>query len=108
MLFYYPVDPTDLIWPHIELRKLIEVVQSNKLEHGIEIEQFNSRGVVSKALFEGGTQERDLAAKWLSWAEKIDIRWIRTKVMLERIAASWDAHADAEDQLTEKEKLRYS
>lgn len=108
VLFYYPVDPTDLIWPHIELRKLIEAVQSNELEHGIEIEQFNSRGVVSKALFEGGTQERDLAAKWRSWAEKIDIRWLRTKVMLERIAASWDAHAIAEDQRTEKERLRFS
>jgi hypothetical protein len=107
VVFYYPVDPTDLIWPHIEIRELIETVQSSKLEQGIEIEQFNSRGVVSKALFEGGKQERALAAKWRGWAEKMDSRWLRTKIMLERIAASWDAHADAEDQRTEKEKLRY-
>jgi hypothetical protein len=107
VLFYYPEDPTDSIWPHKELRRLIEGVQNDQIERGIEIEQFNSRGVVSKAMFEGGDQERVLATKWRNWAKKMDIRWFRTKVMLERIASSWDAYAKTEDERKEKDRLRF-
>jgi hypothetical protein len=107
VLFHYPDDPTDGIWPHKELRRLIEDIQNDQIEHGIEIEQFNSRGVVSKGLYEGGKQERLIAQKWRSWAEKIDIRWLRTRVMLERIAAQWDAHAKMEDERAEKDRLRF-
>ncbi|MEN6620116.1 MAG: hypothetical protein ABFD50_00995 [Smithella sp.] len=106
VLFHYPEDPTDLIWPHRELRKLIEDMLNDQIEEGIELEQFNSRGVVSKELYEGGKQERIIAMKWQSWAEKMDIKWVRTRAMLERIASGWSAHAKAEDERAEKNRLR--
>lgn len=107
VLYYYPIDPSDSIWPHIELRNLLEDLQSDDIERGIELEQFNSRGVTTKAIFEGGKQERELGKKWHSQAENIDLRWIRTKNMLERIAASWNKYAQSEDQRAEKDRIRY-
>jgi hypothetical protein len=107
ILYYFPSDPNDFAWPHIELRKLLEDLQSNEVEKGIQIEQFSARGVYSKALFEGGVQERELAKKWLNWAEIIGLRWPRTRAMLERIAASWEANAKREDESAEKDRHRF-
>jgi hypothetical protein len=107
VLFYFPNDPNDSLWPHIELRKSLEDVKSKNIETGIELEQYNSRGVVQKEMFEGGTQERVLAQKWRENAENIGLSWPRTKAMLERIASSWEANAKWEDEQAEKGKLRF-
>lgn len=107
VLYYFPPDSTDNAWPHIELRKLLEDLQSTEIEKGIEIEQYNARGVVTKAIFEGGAQERELATKWKSWAETIGFRWPRTRAMLDRIAASWEAYARHEDERAEKDRHRF-
>lgn len=107
IFYYFPTDPTDSAWPHIELRNLLEDLQCNEIEKGIEIEQFSARGVYTKALFEGGAQERELAKKWLNWAEIIGLRWPRTRAMLERIAASWEAQAKREDERAEKDRHRF-
>jgi len=103
-----PSDPTDSVWPHIAVRNLIEELKNEDLESGIEIEQFNSRGVVTKNMFEGGKQEYDLAQKWREWQKNIDIKWLRTKKMLGRIADSWEKEAKREDIDAEKQKLLYS
>jgi len=108
ILYHYPDDPSDNAWPHIELRKLLEALQNEKIELGIEIEDFNSRGVTSRGVFEGGAQERELAQKWRSWAEILSSRWPRTRAMLERIADSWEHHAKQEDIRAEKNRHRFS
>lgn len=108
VLYYSPSDPTDCIWPHIKLRQLLEELQSHDIEIGIENEQFNSRGVTTKGLYEGGKQEREIAIKWRAWADAINLRWIRTKSLLERIADSWERHAQKEDERAEKDRLRLS
>ncbi|MDI6709899.1 MAG: hypothetical protein QME76_04325 [Bacillota bacterium] len=107
VLFYLPTDSTDAAWPHVELRQLLEDLQSAEIELGIEIEQYNSRGTVNKQFFEGGKQERELAKKWRSWAETMGSAWPRTRALLERIANSWEAEAVREDQRAEKDRLRY-
>ena len=40
VLYYYPPDPSDSAWPHIELRNSIEELQSDDIEKGIAIEQY--------------------------------------------------------------------
>jgi hypothetical protein len=107
VLFYLPEDPDDHVWPHKELRKLIEEIKSDNIEKGIEIEQFNSRGTFSKAMFEGGKQEREIARKWKERAEKMGLSWPRTRALLERIADSWERQAEREDELAEKDRLRF-
>jgi len=108
VFYYYPQVPADTAWPHTELRRLIEELQSDDIEKGIEIEQFNSRGVVWYGPFEGGNQERTIAERWRNWANIVGLRWPRTRQMLERIAASWDRLAVERDQDAEKERLRSS
>ena len=106
VLFYFPSDPNDSVWPHIELRRLLEKLQNENIEAGIELEQFNSRGVVNKELFEGGTQERVLAEKWRNIALGLGVRWPRTQAMCARIASCWDSDAKREDERAEKQKLQ--
>ena len=107
ILYYFPSDPNDSAWPHIELRNLLEDLRCKEIERGVEIEQFSARGVYTKAPFEGGNQERELAKKWRNWAEIIGLRWPRTRTMLERIAASWEAQAKQEDESAEKDRHRF-
>jgi hypothetical protein len=106
VLFYFPSDPGDSVWPHLELRQLLETLQNDNIETGIELEQFNSRGVVNKAMFEGGAQERLLAQKWRDIAEKLGLRWPRTRAMCERIAASWESDGKREDERAEQQRLQ--
>ncbi len=108
MISHAPSDATDNIWPHTTIRDLIEKLANDDLERGIEIEQFNSRGVVTKSMFEGGKQERDLAQRWSEWKQNIGIKWPRTKRMLGKIADSWEDQARQEDARAEKEKAMYS
>jgi hypothetical protein len=108
VFYYYPRDPSDSAWPHVELRNLIEELKSDDIEKGIALEQYNSRGVVSYGLYEGGDQERTIAEKWRNWARTVGIRWPRTQNMLERIAASWNREATQRDVEAEKERLRSS
>lgn len=106
VLFYFPSDPGDSVWPHVELRQLLETLQNENVETGIELEQANSRGVVSKAMFEGGEQERILAQKWRDMAERLGLRWPRTRAMCERIASYWESDAKHEDERAEKRRLQ--
>lgn len=107
VLYYFPDDPDDGLWPHKELRDLLENVQNENIETGIALEQSNSRGVYSKAMFEGGVEERSFAQTWRERAECLGLRWPRTRALFERIAESWDAHAKWEDERAEKDRLRY-
>jgi len=106
VLFHFPSDPNDSLWPHVDLRWLLEDLESENIERGIELEEANSRGVVTKAMFEGGAQERNLAQKWWTMAEKIGLRWPRTRAMFERLAAYWETSAKHEDDRAEKQRLR--
>jgi len=64
-----PNDPDDSGWPHRAIRLEIENCASVELERGLQLERYNMRGVHGKAIFEGGVQERALAAYFTrSWA----------------------------------------
>ncbi|HEY3570141.1 MAG TPA: hypothetical protein VGP73_19570 [Thermoanaerobaculia bacterium] len=107
MLAYSPLDPEDGAWPHRIVRDLIEELSAPKIEHGIMVEQFNKRGVYSKAIYEGGIQERELAEQARRWAAASS-NWARTSKLLKDIAASWDHQAKEEDRRAEQDKIRFS
>ena len=56
VLAHSPRDPIDAGWPHHSIREVIELLNSDRIERGIQIERFNMRGVVSKAMFEGDSK----------------------------------------------------
>jgi hypothetical protein len=92
---------TDGTWPHAAVRDVIEEVVSADLERGIEVGIWNSRGVVSKAIGEGGLQERQLAERYAGFASGVGDRWPRTAAMLRRLAEGYRADARREDQEAE-------
>lgn len=108
LLFYLPNDPTSGVYPPLALRNLLEHWRSNDLETGIKLESFNSRGVTSRSLFEGGRQERDLAELWRAHAAKIEVQWPRSRELCVRISEMWDRQADREDMSAREDRARQS
>ena len=107
ILYFLPEDDEDGNWPHRCLRQLLEDIDSKEIETGLNLAQFNSRGVTSKAVYEGGKQERELAAMWAERAEKLSTTWPKTSAFCSRISKHWEREATAEDESAEKDKLRY-
>jgi len=105
VLAHAPLDPNDGAWPHRAVRNLIENLNSDETERGVNIERFNMRGAYSKALFEGGKQERGFAEQARAWAAKCN-SWPRTQKLLNQIAKEWDRHAEWEDSEARKDRLR--
>lgn len=93
------------VWPSRPVRDIIEELRSEELETGIKVERFNMRGVYSKAIYEGGKQERDLAAKYKSWAET-NVSDHRTNALLLSMAERWESDATREDERAQQDRLR--
>jgi len=55
---------------------------------------------------EGGTQERELAIKYRSWANQMPEN-LRTNAMLIRIAEQWEHSANSVDIQEAQDNLRY-
>lgn len=93
-------------WPPSEVANVIERLKSAQVEQSIMIERFNMRGVYMKSMFEGGKQERELAASYRKWAA-IHQAHPRTRAMLTEIAKRWDKDAKRADDEAERDKMRW-
>ncbi|MDK8172188.1 helix-turn-helix domain-containing protein [Curtobacterium citreum] len=87
----------DGAWPAEPVRQLIEMIGSRDLENGLAIGRTNARGVTSRGPYDGGGQERDLAAQYLSWSALVRARWPRTARILRAIAESYERDARYHD-----------
>jgi hypothetical protein len=107
VLAHAPQDPEDGAWPHRGVRDLLEELAAPVVERGIRIERLNMRGVTVRGPFEGGAQERALAATVREWA-RMATGWPRTAKMLGEMAADWERHAEAEDVRARQDEMRFS
>jgi hypothetical protein len=87
----------DGIWPHEAVRAALERLSNRDVERGFTIEAFNSRGVYSRSLYEGGEQERQLASRFRAQVDALGAQWPRTKRVLRTIADNYEADARRED-----------
>lgn len=94
---------SDDIWPDIAVREIIEEVASKKMERGIATGVFNKRGVWTKLIGEGGTQERQLANTYQFDAILLGDAYPRTAAMLRSIAEGYASDAHREDIWAELE-----
>jgi len=107
ILAYAPLDAQDAAWPSKPIRDLIEELAAEQVERGIAVSRFNQRGGFSKALYDGGKQERALASQYRDWAS-IASKWLRTSALLRLIADDWDQQAKRADREAELDQLRDS
>jgi hypothetical protein len=105
ILAHAPEDPEDGGWPHRVVRNILEELAADHIDRGLMIERYNMRGVFTKALFEGGVQERALASQYRHWADISRTRWPRMARVLETIAQDWEEDARREDVRAEQDKL---
>ncbi len=83
------------IWPSAPVCEAMERIASSGIAKGFVIGVRNSRGVHARG--EGGAQERDLAAKYRGWSQKLAFEYPYVAGVLEEIAASYDHEATWHD-----------
>lgn len=93
----------DGTWPGEAVRNIIEELASSKLESGMHTGVMNKRGVVFRA--RGGEQERELAAKYSDYRDKVIDRWPRTGSMLDGIRKSYERQAKMHDEMEDFEEF---
>ena len=84
-------------WPHLAICEAMERGGSSEMALGFAVGAHNQRGVVSRAIGEGGAQERELAQKYRIWAKQRSPEYPYVGSILEGIATDYDRQAQRED-----------
>ncbi|KAA8985180.1 hypothetical protein [Halospina sp. K52047b] len=95
------------VWPCFAVRNIIQSIPNDRLMSGLHSGLINSRGVTSRSLFEGGQQERELAATYRSWADAQRARWPAAATILEEVAETFEREAGNLDDEVGLHRLRY-
>ncbi|MDE0318932.1 MAG: hypothetical protein OXI97_03545 [Acidimicrobiaceae bacterium] len=94
-----PADP-DGDWPGTAVRHLLEHLQSDEVDSGISTTLYNRRGVTSRGITEGGTQERELAEDYRAPSRRFQA-WPRTAANFAGLARSYENEALIADREAE-------
>lgn len=103
VLAHGPAD-ADGARPCEPIRTLLEKLQSPAIEDGLRVELYNSRGTTSRGVFDGGDQERIVAAGYAEQAEKFADRWPRTASVLRDLAEGYEREARRMDEEAERRR----
>lgn len=87
----------DGVWPSEPVREILESLVSRSLETGMHVGVINGRGGTSRGVFDGGEQERRLAARYRDWAAATAGSWPRTTRLLRGLAEDYERDARRED-----------
>ena len=88
-------------WPAPAVCDLIEKIASDETDRGFSTAVFNSRGVVSGSIWEGGEQERALADKYRQISNRLEAKWHRTAAIFSRLASHYEQYALTRDDEAE-------
>ncbi|RPI79626.1 MAG: hypothetical protein EHM45_02170 [Desulfobacteraceae bacterium] len=103
-VFAFSPNEEDGSWPCIPIREIIEDAESSELERGFAIGIANKRGIFSKAIGEGGQQERALAEKYDAYAKSCLSSHPRTASILLKVAKDYKIEAKSEDERAKVDK----
>ena len=91
-----PAD-TDGQWPCAAVRDVLDHPDHDVMRRALYFGLLNKRGVTSRALDDGGKQERSLAARYRDWANGLAaIHW-RLAGVLTALADNYERHGKSED-----------
>ena len=90
--------PHDGHWPAVAVRRLLaESPPEARLSERLRMAKRNLRGMTSRAVGEGGRQERGLAERYRASAIALRSAWPATAMMLERLAQEYAFDAAEQD-----------
>jgi hypothetical protein len=93
----------DGAWPAEPIRNLIEEIESEDLETGLEVGRYNARGITIRAAYAGGDQERALSQQYQEWSNIVAPAWPRTGRILQYFADQYEREARAEDARAQRD-----
>lgn len=96
ILAHAPTDE-DGTWPFAPARQVLDRPEMEEMRLGFAIGTGNKRGVTTRSPWDGGKQERDLAAHYRALAGKVQHSQPYVAAMLEDIAKTYDWHGSRED-----------
>lgn len=103
LLAYYPkrgdTPPAEAIC------EIIEEVATDRLLSGFNTSIRNQRGVFTKAAYEGGQQERNLAAHFESMHKQTVYRWPKISAVFKSLAEQYERDAKREDDDAQIDEL---
>jgi hypothetical protein len=85
-------------WPPLAVREVVEEIASDNFESGLQNGHVKARGVTTRGVYDGGSQERGTAAGLRADAAVMDVRWARTARMLRALATTYEGFAAHEDR----------
>lgn len=92
-------------WPCRPVCDALETIASAEIATGFRIGVYNARGAHCRA--EGGSQERELAAKYRAWAQALAFEYPYVSDVVEGIARSYDRDAEWHDsEASVRKRLR--
>jgi hypothetical protein len=96
ILAHAPADE-DGTWPFLPARDVLDRAELEEMRKGFVIGVHNKRGVTSRSPWDGGDQERHLAAHYRNHAERVQYTHPNMAATLEKIAKSYDNEGRRED-----------
>lgn len=97
----------DGIWPGIPARDILDRPECSQMREGFEMGAFNKRGVTTRAMDEGGNQERALTAQFRRHAKGVAATHPRLAESLERLARFYEHDARRHDDAAALNRERY-
>lgn len=92
-----PVYDADGTWPCEAVRTVLQHENDASVEAGLFLGRMNSRGVTTRGVYSGGTQERTLAGQYRKWADRVRDGWPRAGAVLDDLASSFESQGRRED-----------
>ena len=96
ILSHSPADE-DGTWPFTPAREILESPELENMRTGFITGTINKRGVTSRSPWDGGDQERDLAAYYRNQAERVQHSHPNVAAMLDQLAQGYERHGKRED-----------
>ena len=85
------------VWPHEAVRETLDLPEHGDIRRGLSTGLVNKRGVTSRAYYEGGRLERDLAEDYRRHADALRNAYPLLAATLDAMAGSYDHDARRED-----------
>ena len=90
-------------WPAEAVRDLLQRMDSDDIDQGLLVALSNQRGVTSRAVTEGGEQERVLAERYRADSRRFQ-EWPRTAAIFTNLAQSYEHEAGVHDRDAESRR----